>query len=108
MIHWDHPLVAPAPGLDYYGFQMALIKCPECGRQVSDQAAACPECGCPIRKVEYKSVTVSHPLNGGYWGKDEYERLLSEGWQVVDERVEELENDDREVYAVHWHYKLQK
>lgn len=27
---------------------MALIKCPECGRQVSDKASSCPQCGCPI------------------------------------------------------------
>jgi len=27
---------------------MALIKCPECGREVSDRAAACIHCGCPI------------------------------------------------------------
>lgn len=27
---------------------MALIKCPECGTEVSDKAAACPKCGCPI------------------------------------------------------------
>lgn len=26
---------------------MALIKCPECGRNFSDQADACPDCGCP-------------------------------------------------------------
>lgn len=26
---------------------MALISCGECGRQVSDQAAACPNCGAP-------------------------------------------------------------
>lgn len=25
-----------------------LIKCPECGKQVSDRAANCPECGCQI------------------------------------------------------------
>lgn len=28
---------------------MALIKCPECGKQVSNQAGACPNCGYPIR-----------------------------------------------------------
>lgn len=28
---------------------MALISCVECGRQVSDQAEACPNCGHPIR-----------------------------------------------------------
>ena len=28
---------------------MALIKCPECGREVSEKATACPNCGCPIQ-----------------------------------------------------------
>ena len=27
---------------------MALIKCPECGKEISDKAGACPHCGCPI------------------------------------------------------------
>lgn len=27
---------------------MALIKCPECGKEISDQASSCPNCGCPI------------------------------------------------------------
>jgi len=27
---------------------MALINCPGCAREVSDKAAACPGCGCPI------------------------------------------------------------
>lgn len=26
---------------------MALIPCPECGRQVSTLASNCPNCGCP-------------------------------------------------------------
>jgi hypothetical protein len=28
---------------------MALMNCPECGKQVSDRAAACPHCGNPLR-----------------------------------------------------------
>jgi len=28
---------------------MALIRCPECGREVSDRAEACPNCGYPLR-----------------------------------------------------------
>ena len=28
---------------------MALVRCPECQREVSDKAAACPACGYPIR-----------------------------------------------------------
>jgi hypothetical protein len=27
---------------------MALIKCPECGREVSSRAVACPQCGFPV------------------------------------------------------------
>ena len=27
---------------------MALIKCDECGREISDKAAACPGCGAPL------------------------------------------------------------
>ena len=31
---------------------MALIKCPECGKEFSDKAACCPNCGCPIDVVK--------------------------------------------------------
>lgn len=27
---------------------MSMIKCPECGNEVSDKARACPNCGNPI------------------------------------------------------------
>ena len=30
---------------------MALIKCPECGKNVSNQAEACIHCGYPLKKV---------------------------------------------------------
>ena len=30
---------------------MALNKCPECARDVSDQAASCPQCGYPIQRT---------------------------------------------------------
>ena len=30
---------------------MALIKCTECGKEFSDKAAACPNCGCPTEYV---------------------------------------------------------
>lgn len=30
---------------------MALIKCPECGKEISDKAASCPKCGFPIQNV---------------------------------------------------------
>lgn len=31
---------------------MALIKCPECEKEISDQATNCPNCGYPIKKEE--------------------------------------------------------
>jgi hypothetical protein len=27
---------------------MALVRCPECNREISDRALTCPQCGCPI------------------------------------------------------------
>lgn len=35
---------------------MALIKCPECGKEVSDKAAVCPNCGVEIAPDEVKAV----------------------------------------------------
>ncbi len=32
---------------------MALIKCPECGKEISDKASTCPSCGCPITTNEH-------------------------------------------------------
>lgn len=37
---------------------MALIICPECGKEFSDRAPACPNCGCPVEK---ENETVSAP-----------------------------------------------
>lgn len=36
---------------------MALIICSECGKQVSDQATTCPNCGNPIAEVKKESPT---------------------------------------------------
>ena len=36
---------------------MAMIKCPECGKEFSDKAAACPNCGCPISEVKKNPST---------------------------------------------------
>ncbi len=33
---------------------MALVKCPECGKKVSENAESCPNCGEPIKKKQAK------------------------------------------------------
>ncbi|RII26755.1 MAG: hypothetical protein CXR31_10130 [Geobacter sp.] len=35
---------------------MALINCPECSREISDKANACPHCGYPIAKYAEPSL----------------------------------------------------
>lgn len=40
---------------------MALIKCPECGKSISNQAESCPNCGMPMKpKSEY--VLIRFPI----------------------------------------------
>ena len=38
---------------------MALIKCPECGRRISENAESCPNCGRPIKKRKRDSGVVT-------------------------------------------------
>ena len=42
---------------------MALIKCPECGKEISDKAMSCPNCGCPVNLEEDKFPKEDKSLN---------------------------------------------
>lgn len=44
---------------------MALIKCPECGKEISENATICPNCGNPneLVRVKKKSENTEHLLN---------------------------------------------
>lgn len=44
---------------------MALIKCSECNNQISDKAAACPQCGCPIAVVQKGVSVYDYPSTTG-------------------------------------------
>lgn len=48
---------------------MALINCPECSKEISDKAEACPQCGFPIKrsppKVQWLRMILVHK-GGGY------------------------------------------
>ena len=45
---------------------MALIKCPECGKDVSDRAPACIHCGCPLSEIKNVKIDAiqSSPKSG--------------------------------------------
>ncbi len=38
---------------------MSMIKCTECGNEISDKAASCPHCGCPMDEIK-KEVAVGN------------------------------------------------
>jgi uncharacterized membrane protein YdbT with pleckstrin-like domain/endogenous inhibitor of DNA gyrase (YacG/DUF329 family) len=41
---------------------MALINCPECGREVSREATACPQCGYPVAERLADAATPAHGI----------------------------------------------
>ena len=43
---------------------MALINCAECGKEISDQAMACPSCGAPVRPTDKQPPRPAAPALG--------------------------------------------
>lgn len=37
---------------------MALINCPECGKEISDRAGECPHCGYPLSESDRSNESV--------------------------------------------------
>ena len=35
---------------------MALIKCKECGKEISDKATNCIHCGCPVNSITKETI----------------------------------------------------
>lgn len=62
---------------------MALIKCPECGKQISDKSDVCIGCGCPIN-------THNRVFSGEYGLPSDAEIALM---------INDLEKELRKVYA---------
>ena len=87
---------------------MPLMKCPECGKMISDQAVACPDCGYPIRELEYKVAEITFYESGRKEGSNEYRALLNDGWKVVEESRYDLNDPDGHCYAEVYKYRLQR
>ena len=48
---------------------MALVKCPECFSDISEDATFCPHCGKPIKEQKSQApVVVSRRSGGGFFG----------------------------------------
>ncbi len=62
---------------------MALVTCPECGREISDQAAACPGCGSPTATRPAPATSVPEASSGGPspgWYPDPSDEHASRYW----------------------------
>ena len=47
---------------------MALIKCPECGKEISDQSKSCIHCGCPLQSQAQSQIKEGTLVIYGYTG----------------------------------------
>ena len=91
---------------------MALIKCPECGNQVSDKAKVCIHCGCPIEElapsgfVKVKVSVVRSPT--GLNGKQRVSIFTNDKtlWEGESGEVAELHFDGPTNITVKYHMTL--
>ena len=76
---------------------MSLIKCPECGKEISDKAKCCPNCGyeLPKQKHIYQGIYCPKCLDSRI-RVDEYE----ECWLCKIEMINSIQGTFDEV----WHY----
>lgn len=84
---------------------MALINCPECGKEISNKASACVNCGCPITPADINTSNDNEPFpelpsNLGIgsqivnWGGDAY---IPANYQGT-ENFKSISNGDCAIY----------
>jgi uncharacterized membrane protein YdbT with pleckstrin-like domain len=64
---------------------MALITCPECGKQVSTEASACPGCGYPVaqRLAAKRTAPAAQSLNAQVVLREVRPSWWNFGWHLV-------------------------
>lgn len=77
---------------------MALIECPECSKEISDKAKACPHCGYPINKNEELKPDVENNIMV-FEGK-KYD--LTELVEYMNDKIEEDYDNDPSVWGTAW------
>lgn len=72
---------------------MALITCPECGREISDKAVSCPHCGYPLQTPQAETVRAPGYSVLLVVAGDEAERIkVSEIFELPREVIKEKAN----------------
>ena len=70
---------------------MALIKCPECGKEISDKSSACIHCGYPINEILEKQNAVSS-INTQKQSEIEKHVLLGDDLRIAEKYSDALEH----------------
>ncbi len=78
---------------------MALIKCKECGKEISSQAAFCPSCGYPMKHpiANYQDITHGYDRDRDYYYDEKNHRMLSE-YEYTEAKDRYLKERDKIVH----------
>lgn len=76
---------------------MSLIKCPECGNEISSNAKSCPKCGC--------EVTICPDCGAVYAGKTEICKNCGYKFKIVDQKTDK---DDKVLKKAEQFVKAEK
>lgn len=91
---------------------VAMIRCPECGNDVSDKAQSCPNCGCPVEvlspngtvKIKVSVLKASSGYNG-----NQKVSILSDGnilWKGNAGEIAEVAFEEATNVTVRYHLSL--
>lgn len=80
---------------------MALIKCPECGREnVSNSAEACPNCGFRIREYYQKIKDKQEKLEKQKLAEEQLQKFKNEQKEKKIQRIKSIPKPDRPKYSI--------
>ena len=85
---------------------MALITCPECGKEISDKAKVCPNCGAPTPSAIKKKENTKAAVWYNSWSKAKAEQEEQKRFENsefgqylagVEEKIEEANKTNEEI-----------
>lgn len=68
---------------------MSMIRCPECGKEMSDKASACPNCGCPIEDIRNKLGEIETERNEAAKKREEEKKAREVAASIKRKKQEE-------------------